>query len=182
MTSEKEAAGCLQIIRKRRSQVEIRKGYVSLLLRILALAVCLWLIFSRVFLVMQASGNEMFPAVKDGDLLIGFRIQKEYLKNDVVIYEAEGKRKVGRILGKENDMIVIDENGSLFVNGTPQGNEILFPTYPKTKLDYPYQVPEGCVFLLGDYRTQSKDSRDFGCVERADVKAKVLTLFRRRKL
>jgi len=43
-------------------------------------------------------------------------------------------------------------------------------------------VPEGCVYILGDYRTQSEDSRDFGAVPLEAVEAKVITLLRRRSL
>lgn len=41
---------------------------------------------------------------------------------------------------------------------------------------------KGCVFLLGDYRTQTKDSRDYGPIKMEDVKAKVITVLRRREL
>lgn len=177
-----QAADCSKIIRKRKNQAETRRGYVALALQLLALAAVGILLFTRVFLVTQVSGNEMFPSVKDGDLLIGFRLQPEFLKNDVVVYEAEGRQRVGRILGKEGDIITLDDTGDLLVNGTSQGNEILFPTYAKEGLEYPYTVPKGCVFLLGDYRTQAEDSRDFGCVKLEDVKAKVITILRRRAL
>ncbi len=70
-----------------------------------------------------------------------------------------------------------------FVNGTPQTGEIAFPTYAKKGIKkYPYRVPKGCVFLLGDYRTQTKDSRDYGPIKMEDVKAKVITVLRRREL
>lgn len=49
-------------------------------------------------------------------------------------------------------------------------------------MEYPYTVPKGCVFVLGDYRTQAEDSRDHGCVKLGDVKAKVITILRRRAL
>jgi len=65
---------------------------------------------------------------------------------------------------------------------TPTSGEILYPTYAKDALEYPYTVPEGCFFVLGDYRTQSEDSRDFGPVPLEDVQAKVITLLRRRSL
>ena len=124
----------------------------------------------------------MYPAVKDGDLLIGYRLQTEYAKDDVVIYEADGEQRVGRILGRGTDVIVMDDSGTLMVNGTIQDGEILFPTYAKEGISYPYIVPENCVFILGDYRTQSEDSRDFGCIPMEDVKAKVITILRRREL
>ena len=50
------------------------------------------------------------------------------------------------------------------------------------KPNYARFVPEGCVFVLGDYRTQAEDSRDFGCISLEDVKAKVITILRRREI
>ena len=172
----------MQVIRGRRNAVEIRIGYTSLLVRIIILALIGWLLFTQVFLISQASGNDMFPAVKDGDLLIGFRMQRDYQKDDVVVYERNGRLCVGRIIGRETDVITLDDSGTLLVNGTAQGGEILFPTYAKERLEYPYTVPEGTVFILGDYRTQAEDSRDFGCISLENVKAKVITVLRRREI
>lgn len=46
-------------------------------------------------------------------------------------------------------------------------------------ITYPYTVPEGHVFILGDYRTQTEDSRDHGPIPMEDVEAKVITILRR---
>lgn len=62
----------------------------------------------------------MFPAIKDGDLMLGFRLQHTFLKNDVVVYEQDGKMHVGRILGQDTDVITLDDTGTLLVNGTAQ--------------------------------------------------------------
>lgn len=175
-------ADCSQVIRRRLNRAEIKKGYTSLLVHLALLAIIGWLLFTQVFLITQTTGNDMFPAIRDGDLLIGFRLQKDFLKNDVVIYEGDGKLHVGRILGRETDVITMDDTGTLLVNGTVQGGEILFPTYAKEGMEYPYTVSKGCVFILGDYRTQTEDSRDFGCIKQEDVKAKVITILRRRAL
>ena len=156
-------------LHKRRNAAQDRRDALSLLGRV-------------VVLLTQASGNSMFPAVKDGDLLIGYRLQGTYAKNDVVLYEQDGKLRVGRVLGRENDLIALDDSGTLIVNGSAQSGEILYPTYAKDTLEYPYTVPADSVFILGDYRTQSEDSRDFGPVALTDVKAKVITLLRRRSL
>ena len=146
------------------------------------LAIIVWVLLTEVFVFTQASGNSMFPAVKDGDLLIGYRLQRTYAKNDIVLYEHDGKLCVGRILGRASDLVSLNDGGTLIVNGSAQSGEILYPTYAKDGLEYPYTVPEGTVFILGDYRTQATDSRDFGPVALADVKAKVITLVRRRSL
>ena len=175
------AAG-VKVLRKRRYAAENARDAKSLVLRVAVLAALAWVLFTQVFVLTQTSGNSMFPAIKDGDLLIGYRQQGTYAKNDVVLYRAGGKLRVGRILARENDLVNLDTSGTLVVNGSAQSGEILYPTYAKDALEYPYTVPEGCFFVLGDYRTQSEDSRDFGPVPLEDVQAKVITLLRRRSL
>ena len=177
-----EIPTCSRVVRNRRKAEETKNGYIHVLGRLVVLIVCGLVIFTKLFLVMQAPDNGMFPAIKGGDLLIGFRLQREFLKNDVVVCEVDGEKQVGRILAKESDIVSIDDTGTLLVNGTAQSGEILFPTYPKDGMEYPYTVPKGCVFILGDYRTQAEDSRDFGCVKMEDVKANVITILRRRAL
>lgn len=195
MRTELTAPGA-KILRRRRQQAENRQDLLGLVLRVLALAVAGVVLFSQVFLIIQAPDNDMFPAVKDGDLLIGYRLQRRFVKNDVVVYRQEGRTRVGRILGVAGDMIMLDDSGTLLVNGAAQSGEILYPTYPRDAengensgnsensgaLAYPYTVPQDCVFLLGDYRTQSRDSRDFGAVPLSDIQGKVISLLRRRTL
>ena len=106
---------CSKIIRRRRREAETRNGYIQLLARIILVIVCGGLLFTQGFLLMRAPDNGMFPAIKGGDLLIGFRLQRNFLKNDVVVYKANGKLQVGRILGQETDVITIDDTGQLLV-------------------------------------------------------------------
>ena len=109
-------------------------------------------------------------------------LEKDYAKNDVVVYERSGTLRVGRVLARGGDIVTLSESGVVEVNGSAQGGGILYPTYPKSLLSYPYAVPEDSVFILGDCRTQAEDSRDFGPVQCSAVKAKVITLIRRRGL
>lgn len=153
-----------------------------LLVRLAVFAAVLWVLLNQVYLITQASGNEMFPAVKDGDLVLGYRLEKSYAKNDVIVYERSGQLRVGRALARGGDIVTLSESGVVEVNGSAQSGDILYPTYPKSLLSYPYTVPEDSVFILGDCRTQAEDSRDFGPVACTDVKAKVITLIRRRGL
>ena len=171
------------VIARRREHIALRDGYLSLIVRVLALAAAACLLFTQVFLVAQNSGLGMFPALKDGDLMVVFRLQRDYAKNDVVTYRAEGRRYVGRIAAAAGDEVDMDEDGNLTVNGALQTGEILYPTYAgEDGPAYPYTVPEGCVFLLGDYRTQTLDSRDFGTISMENVEGKVITILRRRGL
>lgn len=170
------------IIAKRTESVRFRAELIQLIIRIVVIAAVAWLLLSHVFLITQAKGQDMFPAVKDGDLIIAFRLQQEYSKGDIVVCTVDGRQYIGRIAANENDNIYLSETGTLTVNGTVQGGEIIYPTYAREPLEYPFHVPEGHVFLLGDYRTNSEDSRDFGPVSYNQVQGKVITILRRREL
>ncbi|MBR2521224.1 MAG: signal peptidase I [Oscillospiraceae bacterium] len=154
----------------------------SLVVRLALLFGVGWLLCTQVFLFTQVHGQDMFPAMKDGDLVIAFRLQQKYSKGDVVVCEVNGKRIVSRIAANRGDVVDLKDTGSLVVNGTVQGGEIIYPTYAREPLTYPYRVPEDSAFLLGDHRTESTDSRDFGAVPYSQVQGKVITILRRREL
>lgn len=172
------------VISRRRQKLLLAEGYRSLFFRALLLFAALWLGLTQVFLLAQNSGLDMFPAVKDGDLMIAFRLQGTYAKNDLVIFRVDGERRVGRIVARGGDVVTITEDGELLVNGTTQSGEILYPTYMREGQEelYPYRVPENAVYILCDYRTQCTDSRDFGPVPMEDLEGKVITILRRRGL
>lgn len=62
----------------------------------------------------------MFPSLKDGDLLFVFRLQREYRSDDVIVYEVNGKDYIGRIAAKEKNIVLLDEEGTLRIDGTVQ--------------------------------------------------------------
>ena len=171
-----------EMIKKRRDKLALKEGYIGLLLRIVLLASIGVLLFTQVFLIARVKGNEMFPAVKDGDLVLAFRLQQNYEKNDLISYKNDGRRRIGRVIAQENDSVKMDDSGQLLVNAAIQSGEIMYPSYPRDTLEYPYEVPEGHVFILGDYRTQAKDSRDFGAIPKKEIEGKVITILRRRGL
>lgn len=163
---------------------KLRKGYLALAWRVVLVAAMFWVLFGVVFMLARVQGNEMFPAVKDGDLVLAYRLQQSCTKNDVVIYQADGITHVGRVMATGGDVVNITADGTLQVNGTTQSGEILYPTYPDAAagLSYPYKVPDGSVFILADYRTNAADSRNFGAIPMRDVKGTVQALLRRRGL
>ncbi|MEE3419690.1 MAG: signal peptidase I [Lachnospiraceae bacterium] len=167
-------------IKKRRDKISVRRGYLDLIRNVIVIALIFIIAGQAVFSLTVARGTGMFPAVLDGDICIGYRLTHEFVKNDVVVAKVDGKTIISRVVAREGDRVEISEGGKLFVNGTEQTGEIAFETEPGTKLTYPYTVPDGCVFVLGDYRTHTTDSRNFGPVRVADITSKVVTVLRRR--
>ncbi|MBQ8200168.1 MAG: signal peptidase I [Clostridia bacterium] len=171
-----------RVIAKRRDQVLARQETWALVRRVLLLAVIAFAALTQVFLITQVDGQEMFPAVKDGDLALVYRLQRSYMRGDVVAYEVNGQMRFGRIAGMPGDEVAISTNGTLLVNGLIQSGEILFPTEPRNGEAFTCSVPDGCYYILGDYRTQAEDSRDFGPVPAQDMTGKLITILRRRGL
>ena len=165
---------------KHKKRKNLRRRYCNLFVRIIILLSIGYLLLTQVFLLTRATGNGMFPAVKDGDLIFAYRLAEDYIKNDVVLYQQGESLAFGRIVAQENDIVDFTEDGFLLVNGTTEYGEILYPTQAKAELSYPYSVPSGAVFILGDYRTQTKDSRDYGAVALDHIEGKVLAFLRRR--
>ncbi|MGN0704937.1 MAG: signal peptidase I [Lentihominibacter sp.] len=171
-----------QIIRKRREKLSIKLGYRSLALKVILVAAAGIVLFTQVLTVTIANGQGMFPSIKDGDLVVALRINRGYEQNDVVVYRQDGVRKIGRVAGKAYDLVYMDDSGSLLVNGMSETGEILYPTYAKEGVTYPLQLAEDEIFVLGDYRTKSEDSRDYGAISENEVDGKVIIIIRRRGL
>lgn len=182
MSRKQKAQTIADVINRRRDRLISREEWRSLLVRAATMLIAGYIVFTQVFLLTQMSGMGMFPAMKDGDLAVVFRLQEEYERDDIVAYRVGGGRYFGRIVASEHDVVTLDESGTLYVNGTAQSGEIMYPTYPKEGMEYPFRVPEGHIFVMGDYRTQTEDSRDFGSIPMEQVEGKLITILRRREL
>ena len=90
---------------------EVKKELKYLLIRLGIFIAVIWLLFAKVILICRAPDNGMFPAIKSGDLIIGFRITGDLRRDDVILYEHDGKTYSGRVMGCEGDIITIDESG-----------------------------------------------------------------------
>lgn len=162
------------------------------------LIVVFYLLFQYVFGIYYLRGNYMFPALKDGDLVMTYKLE-EAVKNDVVMYELDGETRLGRIVGYAGDTIAFSPDGELLVNGCVASEEIFYPTAERnadenedassetdgteneTDSQDVYTVPEGAVYILNDYRSEgTTDSRNFGAVPKTALKGKIFLMIRRR--
>lgn len=152
-----------------------------LLLKIAILAGMVAAAFTFVFGILRCSGNAMNPAVRDGDLVFYYRLEQEYRASDVAVVEKDGEFRILRIIAAAGDEVDITEEG-LNVNGyLQQEPEIYKETLPYVEgISFPVTVGENEYFVLGDNRTNAKDSRMFGCIRQDEIKGIVMTILRRR--
>lgn len=154
---------------------------IGLLIKIAAIVLIVWLVFTFVLGIRIQYGNNMHPMVRDGDLVITFRLQKPFI-NAAVMYAHNGNTTVGRVVAMEGSVINVTDNGAFTVNGNAPSEEVFYPTYPAegSEIQYPYTVPQGKVFILNDFREDTNDSRSFGAVDVGDLQGTLLLTLRRR--
>ncbi len=127
-------------------------------------------------------GQSMYPTLQDGDrltLLSNFVYRPEV--GDIVVLKAPGFEQgplVKRVIAMDGQTVDIDfETGDVWVDGVlldePYIND---PTTRYEGVNFPLTVPEGYVFVLGDNRLHSSDSRDpsIGCIDKRYVLGKAL--------
>ena len=126
----------------------------------------------------------MVPTLQNGEKLIVWGAGYEPQRGDVIIvdsYTPYGKPLVKRVIAKGGDTICIDyETGTVAVNGEVLREDyIAEPTYLGYDVEFPYTVPEGTVFVMGDNRNNALDSRSsyVGCIDERDILGKVLLCF-----
>ena len=131
--------------------------------------------FSRV------SGSSMVPTLSDGDRVIVRTFLYTPQRGDVVTTDAwidYGKPLAKRVIGVAGDVVDIDAaTGEVCVNGAVlQEPYISAPTTTLYDVTFPYTVPEGTVFVMGDNRPGSLDSRStrIGCIDTRDILGKIL--------
>lgn len=166
---------------KDKKRKEALQNIKSLGINIGATALVLWLCLTFVFGIYIQTGEDMYPRVRDGDLVLFYRMDKEYDIDDVLTFTADETRYTARYVAMAGDVIDITDEGQLVINGNIQQEEIYYATFQmESSIEYPYTVPENCVFLLGDFRTNAVDSRIYGAVSIDNIDGKIITIIRRR--
>ena len=145
-----------------------------------ALVVCV-ILFLFVFRLIDVKGTSMNPTLYEGDKMLVSPVLYEPRNGDIIVFKKDeydpNKALVKRVIATEGQEINIDfDKGIVYVDG-----EILDEEYiadiTKTKLDFigPKTVPENCIFVLGDNRNMSTDSRkaEIGMVDKRLVLGKV---------
>lgn len=119
----------------------------------------------------------MSPTLKNNDY-VGIKKTKFFKQGDLIAFEYNNKLLVRRVIALSNDEVNIDINGYVFVNDKKLEEDYLTSRKDNPLRDevFPYIVPNGKVFVLGDNRSQSIDSRmrDLGCIDQKQIIGKVV--------
>lgn len=160
-------------IRYRKSYIKTLYNTIASLLVVTAVAVLVSMLFLP---VLRVTGTSMTPTLYNDELLICNK-RSDFESGDIIAFYFNNKILLKRVIGIPGDVIDIAEDGTVYLNG-----EVLDEPYINEKafgecdIKLPYQVPDNRVFVMGDHRSVSIDSRSasVGCVADEYIIGKVI--------
>lgn len=143
--------------------------------------IVVFIVFACLFRVIGVDGDSMFPTLKDGDWLAISGITAEIKRGDIVVVTQPWERNVPiikRVIALGGDTVDIDfEKNKVYINGREIYEPyILEPTRVSYDVEFPITVDEGKVFVMGDNRNVSLDSRSskIGLIDEGYILGKAL--------
>lgn len=154
------------LIRKKRYRKNFRKTMLSTIGSLLVVAAVAVLVSMLFLPVLRVTGTSMTPTMENDELVICSK-RSNFESGDIVAFYYNNKILLKRVIGVAGDWIDIKEDGTVYVNG----EELIEPYVAEKALgecdiEFPYQVPDNRIFVMGDHRATSIDSRSttVGCI------------------
>lgn len=173
MPSISEIQSEIERVRYRKRYWKSLKSILATLITAAAVAVLISMLWMP---VLEIYGPSMAPALQEGDIVAAVK-NSQFETGDVVAFYYNNKILVKRVMAGPGDWIDLREDGTVYVNGEEIDEPYLQEkAYGNPDIEFPYQVPEGRWFVMGDHRSVSKDSRnsEIGPIAKEDIVGKIV--------
>lgn len=149
------------------------KSTLFVLITVAATAVLIAVLFLP---VLQIYGSSMTPTLGEGDIVLSVK-GGDLEAGDLVSFYIGNKLLVKRYIAGPGEWVYIDPDGNVYVNDKLiEESYISEKAFGDSNIEYPYQVPENRIFVLGDHRSTSVDSRNttIGCISAEQIVGKIV--------
>ena len=165
--------GELKRVRYKSRYRSVLRSTIYSLITVAAIAV---LITTLWFPVLRVYGNSMTPTLQNGEIIFTVKAS-EFEPGDIISFYYNNKILIKRVIARSGEWVNMDADGNVYVNETLLDEPYLDEkAFGDCNIELPYQVPEGRVFVMGDQRSTSVDSRNsaVGCVAQEQIVGKIL--------
>ncbi len=147
----------LKVVQYKERYLRALKSTVSTLITVAAIAVLITTIWLP---VLQIYGNSMSPTLEAGDMVVSISARK--LKTgDTIAFYYNNKVLVKRVIATSGQWVELKKDGTVYIDGKKLNEPYLKEkVLGDTNIKLPYQVPDGKIFVMGDHRSTSVDSRN----------------------
>lgn len=159
-----------------RYRIRYRRALRSTFTTIVTVAAVAIIVSYLLMPVLRIYGHSMTPTMHDGNIVLALRSSK-FQKGDVVAFYYNNKILVKRVIANPGQWVDLDKEGNVYVNNVRlEEPYIEQKAYGETNIQLPYQVPDSRIFVMGDNRDVSIDSRNssVGCVTDEQIVGKIV--------
>ncbi len=163
----------LERVRYRRNFATVLRSTIFTLIVVAAVAVLVAVLFLP---VLRIYGHSMNDNLDEGDIVLSVK-GSTFEAGDIIAFYYNNNLLVKRVIGNPGDWIDIDAEGNVYVNQQKLDEPYLKEkAFGECNITLPYQVPESRVFVMGDNRSVSIDSRNtaVGCVAEEQIVGKII--------
>ena len=162
------------------SREQYRRQYArtvrSTIYGLVAVAAVAVLVATLLLPILRIYGSSMTPTLEEGQIVVSIK-GSDFEQGDIIAFYYEGKILIKRVIATAGSWVDIDDEGNVYVDGVLLSEPyITEKALGECDIELPYQVPDDRIFVMGDHRATSVDSRSstIGCIAEEEIVGRIV--------